>query len=241
MIINGKEYTRDNLGKVFDYAMLGHDATREQIREHVRKAIEYNVNGVHCNPYWLPMIADMLEGTGIETGICPVFPFGASDTAAKIYQVKEACRILKGRPACVDTVVNVGLLRGKEYQAFTEDIRGVVEVGHGEGYVVKSILETPFLTDEEIATATKCAVEAGVDFVKAASGRSGVAELRETRIMLENIPEGVRVKHAGMGTTNLTQIVIMGLEMGVSLFGNGFELLLTIPLLPPRPPMATSS
>ena len=79
MIINGKEYTRENLGKIFDYAMLNHDVTREQVQEHVRKGIYYNVNGIHCNPVWVPMIADMLEGTGIETGICPAFPFGAAD------------------------------------------------------------------------------------------------------------------------------------------------------------------
>ena len=222
MIINGKEYTRENLGKCFDYAMLNHDVTRDQIKEHVRKAIQYNVNGVHCNPYWLPMIADMLEGTGIETGICPSFPFGCSDTKDKVRQVEDLCKVMKGRPSCVDTVVNVGLLRGGEYKAFTEDIKAVADTAHSYGYICKSILETPFLTDEEIATACKCAVEAGVDFVKAASGRSGVAQLREIEIMKANVPPTVKIKHAGMGTTNLTHIVIMGLAIGVSLFGNGF-------------------
>ena len=222
MIINGKEYNKDNLGKVFDYAMLGHNVTREQIQEHVRMAIKYNVNGVHCNPYWLPMIADMLEGTGIETGICPAFPFGCVDTKTKVWQVEELCKELQGRPSCVDTVVNVGLLRGGEFKAFTEDIKAVADVAHSYGYVCKSILETPFLTDQEIADATKGAVEAGVDYVKAASGRSGVAQLREIQIMKENIPENVKIKHAGIGETNLTHIVISGLAMGVSLFGNGF-------------------
>ena len=222
MIINGKTYDRSNLGKVFDYAMLNHNVTRADIEGHVKKAIEYNVNGVHCNPYWLPMIADMLEGTGIETGICPAFPFGAVDTKAKVQQVEELCKVMRGRPACVDTVVNVGLLRGGEYKAFTEDIKAVAEVAHAHGYIMKSILETPFLTDEEIAIACHCAVDAGVDFVKAASGRSGVAQLREIEIMKKNVPPHIRIKHAGMGTTNLTHIVIMGLAMGVSLFGNGF-------------------
>ena len=222
MIINGKEYTRENLGKCFDYAMLNHDVTREQIKEHVRKAIQYNVNGVHCNPYWLPMIADMLEGTGIETGICPAFPFGCVSTEEKVRTVEDLCKVMHGRPSCVDTVVNVGLLRGGEYKAFTEDIKAVADTAHAHGYICKSILETPFLTDEEIATACKCAVEAGVDFVKAASGRSGVAQLREIEIMKANVPANVKIKHAGMGTTNLTHIVIMGLAIGVSLFGNGF-------------------
>ena len=94
MIINGKEYTRENLGKIFDYAMLNHDVTREQVQEHVRKGIYYNVNGIHCNPVWVPMIADMLEGTGIETGICPAFPFGAADVEDKAHQAERMANIL---------------------------------------------------------------------------------------------------------------------------------------------------
>ena len=222
MIINGKEYNRSNLGKVFDYAMLNHNVTREDIEGHVRRAIEYNVNGVHCNPYWVPLIADMLEGTDIETGIVPAFPFGCSSTAEKVHEVEELCKVMRGRPSCVDAVTNVGLLRGKEYDAYKEDIREIVKVAHSHGYICKAILETPFLTDDEIAAATVCAVEAGVDFVKAASGRSGTAQLREIEIMKANIPEGVKIKHAGLDRINLTHVVIMGLSIGVSIFGNGF-------------------
>lgn len=222
MIINGKEYTKENLGKCFDYAMLSPDVTRADVEEHLRKAIKYNVNGVHCNPCWLPLVADTLEGTGIQAGIIPAFPFGAVDTKTKVAQVKDGCEILNGRPGCVDVVVNVGLLRGGELKAFTEDIREVCKVSHDYGYVVKSILETPYLTDEQIADGCKCAVEAGTDYVKTASGRSGVSELKAVEIMKASIPEHVGIKFAGLGTTNLTSLVIMGLAKGVSLFGNGF-------------------
>jgi len=222
MIINGKEYTRENLGKIFDYAMLNSDVTRDQIKGHLEKAIKYNVSGVHCNPYWLPLVADTLEGTGIETGICPSFPFGCDSTKMKINQIEEYCKVLKGRPGCVDTVVNVGLLRGGEYDAFTDDLREIVKVSHSYGYVVKSILDTPYLTDEQVAIASRCAAEAGVDYVKSATGRSGLADLRHIEIMKANIPSNVKVKFAAMGTENLTAKTIMGLAMGVSLFGTGY-------------------
>ncbi len=222
MIINGKEYTRENLGKIFDYAMLSPDVTKEQVQEHLRKAVRYNVSGVHCNPYWLPLVADTLEGTGIETGICPSFPFGCDSTKMKVHQVEEYCRLLNGRPGCVDTVVNIGLLRDGELGAFTEDLKEIVKVSHAYGYDVKSILETTFLTDQQIADGSRCAVEAGVDFVKCASGRSGIAELRAIRIMKANVPENIKLKYSAMGTINLTELTIMGLAMGVSMFGTGF-------------------
>ncbi len=222
MIINGKEYTRENLGKLFDYAMLSPDTTREQIKGHLEKAIRYNVNGVHCNPYWLPLIADTLEGTGIETGICPSFPFGADSTEMKIRQIETYCKVLNGRPGCVDTVTNVGLLRGGEFDAYTEDLREIVKVGHAYGYTVKAILETTLLTDGQVADASKCAAEAGVDFVKCASGRSGIADLRHIEIMKANVPSTVKLKFSAMGTASITALTIMGLAMGVSIFGTGY-------------------
>ena len=222
MIINGKEYNRQNLGKIFDYAMLSPDVTREQVKHHLELAIKYNVSGVHCNPYWLPMIADTLEGTGIETGICPSFPVGCDSTAMKVHQIEEHCKVLRGRPACVDTVVNIGLLRGGELDEFTNDLREIVKVSHSYGYVVKSILETTFLTDEQIADGTKCAVEAGVDFVKCASGRSGCADLHALQIMKANAPSNIKLKFSAMGTLNLTEQTIMGLTIGASMFGTGY-------------------
>jgi len=222
MLVNGKEYTRENLGKIFDYAFLNPDVTKEQVKEHLERAIKYNVNGVHCNPYWIPLIADTLEGTGIETGICPSFPFGCDSTKMKVRQIEEYCKVLKGRPACVDTVVNIGLLRGGDLKGFTEDLREIAKVSHANGYVVKSILETTFLTDSQIADASKCAAEAGVDYVKAASGRSGLADLRHMEIIKANIPKTVKMKFSAMGTTSLTQLTIMGLAMGCSIFGTGY-------------------
>ena len=223
MILNGKEYNRQNLGKLFDYALLSPDVTRAQVEAHLQRAIKYNVNAVHCNPFWLPLVADTLEGTGIETGIVPSFPIGCDATYMKVRQIEEYCKVLKGRPACVDTVVNVGLLRGGELDAFTDDLREIVKVSHGHGYVVKSILETTFLTDEQIATGTRCAVEAGVDVVKAASGRSGTADLRIMNIVKANIPDlnKVKMKFSALGTLSVTEQTIMGLVIGCTMFGTG--------------------
>ena len=110
MVINGKEYTRENIGKIFDYALLSSDVTQSMVEEHVKRAIRYNVNGVYCNPHWVPLIADMLDGTGIETGLVPDFPFGAATTKMKLHELKEMCEIMKGRPAAIDFVINIAAL-----------------------------------------------------------------------------------------------------------------------------------
>lgn len=68
------------------------------IREHVKKAIKYNVNGVYCNPYWVPFVAELLDGTDIETGLVPDFPFGAATTSMKIKELEEMCKVVNGRP-----------------------------------------------------------------------------------------------------------------------------------------------
>lgn len=222
MRINGKEYNRGNLGKLFDYAMLNHDVTREQVREHVRRGIAYNVNGIHCNPIWVPMIADMLEGTGIETGICPAFPFGAVSTAEKARQAEELIRVLRGRPGCMDYVVNVGALKGGDYALFAEEAKTMVTLGHDNGLTVKSILENAMLTDEELAAGCRIVSEAGIDYVKAASGRGGSPAMSTLFLMRQNIDPRVKIKFAGYGTYCLAQLTVMGLASGASLFGTGF-------------------
>ena len=222
MKINGRVYTRENLGKIFDYAMLNHDVTREQVKAHVLKGIKYNVNGIHCNPFWLPMVADMLEGTGIETGICPAFPFGASSVEDKLSQVHAMAKQLHGRPGCIDYVINVGALRGGEYDVLRKEAEAMVAVGRDYGVKVKSIMENAMLTDEQLATGCRIVSEAGVNYVKCASGRGGSPAMRTVFLMRENIPDNVGIKFAGYGTYNLTQLTIMGLASGVELFGTGF-------------------
>lgn len=222
VIIQGKSYTRENLGKIFDYALLNHDVTRQQVRAHVERGIAYGVNGIHCNPVWVPMIADMLEGTGIETGICPAFPFGAASIESKVRETEALDKALHGRPGCVDYVVNVGALKGGEYDLFRQEAEAMVRVGRAYGLPVKSILENAMLTDDELAAGCRMVSEAGVNYVKAASGRGGSPAMETIFHMRQNIADHVGIKFAGYGTYNLTQLTIMGLASGAVLFGTGY-------------------
>ena len=219
MFINGVEYTSEKLAGMMDYAILDPDTTESVIREGCKTAMQYKFKGVHPNPYWASLTADLLEGTGIETGLVVSFPFGANPTAFKVHEAKELVKILRGRPACIDVVTNIGRLKDKDYTLYTNDIAEVVKVGHDAGLEVKSILEVALLTDDEVKAACECAVKAGVDFVKCSTGRGGNPAIKHVRIMRQTVPPKVGVKFSGYGSYNPAQLTIMAIAAGASRLG----------------------
>ena len=219
MIINGVEYTAKKLAGMIDYAILDPDTTENAIREACKLAMQYGFKGVHPNPYWLELTADLLEGTGIETGAVLSFPFGANPTSFKVHEAIEMVKLLKGRPACIDVVTNIGRLKDKEYSLYTEDIAAVVKVGHDAGLEVKAILEVALLTDDQVKTGCECAAKAGVDFVKCSTGRGGNPAIKHVRIMRQTVPPEVGVKFSGYGSYNPAQLTIMAIAAGASRLG----------------------
>jgi deoxyribose-phosphate aldolase len=219
MIIKGVEYTREKLAGMADYAVLNPDTTDAKIEQVCKLAKEYGFKGVHPNPYWAKVVADELEGTGIETGLVVSFPFGANPTSFKVNEAKELVKILGHRPGCIDMVTNIGRLKDKDYDFYTKDILEVVKVGHEAGLEVKSILEVQLLTDDEVRAACECAVNAGVDFVKTSSERNGNPSIKHVKIMRVTVPPEIGVKFAGYGSFNPAQLTIMAIAAGATRLG----------------------
>lgn len=219
MIINGVEYTSEKLAGMIDYAILDPDTTENAIHEACKLAIQYRFKGVHPNPYWVELTADLLEGTGIETGAVLSFPFGSNPTSFKVHEAKEMVKVLKGRLGCIDVVTNIGRLKDKDYKLYTEDIAAVVTVGHDAGLEVKSILEVTMLSDDQVKAGCECAVRAGVDFVKCSTGRGGSPSIKHVRIMRQTVPQAVGVKFSGYGSYNPAQLTIMAIAAGASRLG----------------------
>lgn len=157
------------LAAVIDHTLLKPEATRDQVVKLCREAAQHRFACAMVNPAWTALAYAELAGTGIPVGVVVGFPLGASLSATKR---EEAAALVKLGAHDVDMVVSVGMLKSGDNAAVQQDIRGVVEVAHDAGAIVKVILETCLLTVEEKLRASELAIAAGADFLKTSTGFS---------------------------------------------------------------------
>ena len=161
-----------NLAAVLDHTLLKPDASRNQVLQLCHEAAEHRFACAMVNPTWVQIAVSALQGTGVPVGVVIGFPLGATLSASKR---DEAARVLKHGAHDVDMVLNIGLLKSAtsaDYEQVKQDIRGVVELAHGSGAIVKVILETCLLSFEEKLRASELALSAGADFLKTSTGFS---------------------------------------------------------------------
>lgn len=161
-----------NLAAVLDHTLLKPDASRSQVLQLCHEAAEHRFACAMVNPIWVQTAVSALQGTGVPVGVVIGFPLGATLSASKR---DETARVLKQGAHDIDMVLNIGLLKSAtpaDYEAVKQDIRGVVELAHGAGAIVKVILETCLLNFEEKLRASELALSAGADFLKTSTGFS---------------------------------------------------------------------
>lgn len=183
----------ENIAAYIDHTLLKPDATKEQIDVIVQEAAEHKFASVCVNPYWVSHCANQLNGTDVK--VCTVigFPLGASTTAVKALETKDA--IEKGAGE-IDMVINIGALKSGDLATVEADIRAVVEAA--AGVLTKVIIETSLLTEEEKVTACQLAVKAGADYVKTSTGFSGGgATVEDIRLMRKTVGPDIGVKASG--------------------------------------------
>ncbi len=177
-----------NLAAVLDHTLLKPDATRTQVLQLCHEAAEHRFACAMVNPTWVSTAAETLAGTGVPVGVVIGFPLGATLSASKR---DEATRVIKLGAHDVDMVLNIGMLKSgtkEDFDFVRQDIRGVVEIAHGGGAIVKVILETCLLNFEEKLRASEIALSAGADFIKTSTGKvSPAATLPVTLVMLEAV------------------------------------------------------
>ncbi len=155
------------IAKLIDHTILKADATRDEILKVCKEARQYGFASVCVNPYWVPLVASELAGSRVK--VCTVigFPLGATSTESKMAEAAAAIRVGAQE---IDMVLNIGALRSGDNEAVKRDIQGVVEESHRGGAIVKVILETALLDDNQKAVACTLAKVAGADFVKTSTG-----------------------------------------------------------------------
>jgi deoxyribose-phosphate aldolase len=186
------------LAAVLDHTLLKPDATRAQVIHLCHEAAEHHFACAMVNPTWVSTAAKTLAGTGVPVGVVIGFPLGATLSASKR---DETARVVKLGAHDVDMVLNIGLLKSgtkEDYEAVKQDIRGVVELAHGAGAIVKVILETCLLTFEEKLRASELALAAGADFIKTSTGfSSGGATVDDITLMRSVAGTRAGVKASG--------------------------------------------
>jgi deoxyribose-phosphate aldolase len=207
-----------NLAAVLDHTLLKPDATRTQVLQLCEEAAEHRFACAMVNPFWVSLAASALSGTGVPVGVVVGFPLGATLSSSKR---DETVRVIKHGAHDVDMVLNIGLLKSgqpTDYEAVQQDIRGVVELAHASGAIVKVILETCLLSYEEKIRASELALSAGADFVKTSTGfANGGATVDDITILRGIVGHRAGVKASG-GIRSLADATAM-LNAGASRIG----------------------
>ncbi len=184
-----------SLAKLIDHTLLKPEATPSQIRKLCEEARQYGFASVCVNPANVRLCAELLRGSPVK--VCSVvgFPLGATLPEVKVFETQ---RVIELGATEVDMVINIGALKGGDSELVARDIRGVVQTAHAAGALVKVIIETALLTDEEKVIACLLAKEAGADFVKTSTGFStGGATVADVALMRRVVGPSVGVKAAG--------------------------------------------
>ncbi|NQN67846.1 deoxyribose-phosphate aldolase [Streptococcus suis] len=181
------------LNKYIDHTILKPETTKEQVAQILAEAKEYDFASICVNPTWVAYAAQELKDSDVK--VCTVigFPLGANTPAVKAFETKDA---IENGADEIDMVINIGALKSKNDELVLEDIKAVVEASGDK--LVKVIIETCLLTEEEKVKACQLSKEAGADFVKTSTGFStGGATVEDVALMRKTVGPDMGVKASG--------------------------------------------
>jgi len=202
-----------NLNRYIDHTLLKPETTAAMIDKLCAEAKEHNFASVCVNPYWVKRCAELLAGT--EVKVCTVvgFPLGATTTASKAAETRD---VIANGAGEVDMVLNIGALKSGDLESVKQDVAAVKQAA-GD-VLLKVILETGLLTDEEKEIACKLCAEAGADYVKTSTGfGNGGATVQDIALMRKTVGDKLGVKASG-GVRDRDAALAM-IEAGASRIG----------------------
>lgn len=203
-----------NIAKLIDHTLLKPETSKEQIVELCEEAKKYGFATVCINPTWVSTASSVLKNSNVGVTTVVGFPLGATTTFTKVSETRDA--IANGATE-IDMVMNIGALKSNEDLTVYHDIKQVVQAADGQA-VVKVILETGLLTNEEKQRACQLAKEAGADFVKTSTGFGpGEATVEDISLMREIVGPRIGVKASG-GVRDVNQAMEM-IEAGANRIG----------------------
>lgn len=194
-MVDLSQVTAWELGKCFDQSVLPKNSTETDIREGCRLAVKYNCAAFYgSSAYWTPVVLEELAGSDVLPAAAIAFPFGSASVAAKEAEARDA--VAQGNKA-LDCVMNIGALKSGREADVRDECKAFVDAA--EGNLTKMILETNFLTDDEIRRGCEIVIESGINYAKSSSGQFEGPSMEQVLLMLETCRgTATKVKVAGV-------------------------------------------
>ncbi|RLE65269.1 MAG: deoxyribose-phosphate aldolase [Thermoprotei archaeon] len=205
----------EDFAKKIDHTILKPDATYSDVKRVCDEAIKYGFAACVVPPCWLKIASRILEGSGVKACTVVAFPLGFEDTDVKIQMVKKA---LENGAEEIDVVMNVSEFKTKRYDSVFSEISKLSEIVHRNGALIKVIIETALLGEEEIIKAAQLVADAGADFVKTNTGILGKVRPHDVFIIRKAVGDKVKIKAAG-GIRNFVDAAIL-IALGADRLGS---------------------
>lgn len=206
---------REEIARLIDHTLLKPEATPAQVDQLCEEARSYQFASVCINPVYVGLAAERLKNSGVAVCTVVGFPLGATSTAAKVCEARQA---IEDGATEIDMVIRIGALKAGDHEAVQEDIAAVATACHERGALLKVIIEAVLLSADEKVTACQLAQAAGADFVKTSTGfAGGGATIEDVRLMRQTVGPQMGVKAAG-GIRSYADALAM-VEAGASRIG----------------------
>jgi len=216
-------YTKEQFGKTLDNTLLRPTSTRDEVLRLCEESAKRHLATVCILPCWVGSASRALAGSDVKVCTVVAFPFGATTKLSKVYETKNA--IANGAQE-IDAVLSLARFKSGDFDAVLEDLRGLVEACHAPGrteesrsVLLKVIIETCYLSGEEIDVASQLVRDAGADFVKTSTGTAGggatVEDLRRIRRAVGPSPIGIKAS----GGIKTVETALQMLDAGANRLG----------------------
>ena len=200
-----KKFDEKRFAELIDNTLLKQDVSLDIVKRYIEDTRIYGFKNLFLSPYYAKLVLGNRISEGVSIGSVVGFPMGFQTIKAKLSEVEE---LLSLGVREIDMVMNLQAFRNKEYQYVEDEIKQIRDVVKSYGAILKVIIETPLLTDEEKVKATEIVISGEADYVKTATGFFGVTSIHDVELLAKVARNRIKIKAAG-GIRHAIDAIIM--------------------------------